>query len=99
MDLNGKVAVVTGGGTGVGRAIVLQLARLGADVAVNYSKSKDEAEATAKDVQGCGVRALGVQADVADESQVQQMVEQVASMVDDDPDAAAALIKRWMNRI
>jgi len=77
VDLKGKVAVVTGGGTGVGRAIVLQLARLGADVAVNYSKSKDEAEATAKDVQGWGVRALAVQADVADESQVQQMVKAV----------------------
>ena len=77
MDLNGRVALVTGGGTGVGRAIVLQLARLGAAVAVNYSKSKDEAEATAKEAQGCGVRALAVQADVADESQVLRMVEQV----------------------
>ncbi|HWY71226.1 MAG TPA: SDR family oxidoreductase [Terriglobales bacterium] len=77
MDLNGKVALVTGGGTGVGRAIVLQLARLGAAVAVNYSKSKDEADATAKEAQGYGVRALAIQADVADESQVQLMVEQV----------------------
>ena len=77
MDLNGKVALVTGGGTGVGRAIVLQLARLGAAVAVNYSKSKDEADATAKEAQGYGVRALAIQADVADESQVQRMVDQV----------------------
>ncbi|PYY14538.1 MAG: hypothetical protein DMG60_19805 [Acidobacteria bacterium] len=77
MDLNGKVALVTGGGTGVGRAIVLQLARLGAAVAVNYSKSKDEAEATANEAQGHGVRALAIQADVADESQVQRMIEQV----------------------
>jgi 3-oxoacyl-[acyl-carrier protein] reductase len=77
LDLNGKVALVTGGGTGVGRAIVLQLARLGAAVAVNYSKSKDEADATAKEAQGYGVRALAIQADVADESQVQLMVEQV----------------------
>ena len=77
MDLNGKVALVTGGGTGVGRAIVLQLARLGAAVAVNYSKSKDEAEAIAKEAQGYGVRALAIQADVADESHVQRMVDQV----------------------
>jgi 3-oxoacyl-[acyl-carrier protein] reductase len=77
LDLNGKVALVTGGGTGVGRAIALQLARLGAAVAVNYSKSKDEAEAIAKEAQGYGVRALAIQADVADESHVQRMVDQV----------------------
>jgi 3-oxoacyl-[acyl-carrier protein] reductase len=77
LDLNGKVALVTGGGTGVGRAIILRLARLGAAVAVNYSKSKDEADATAKEAQGYGVRALAIQADVADESQVQRMVDQV----------------------
>lgn len=81
MDLNGKVALVTGGGTGVGRAIVLQLARLGAAVAVNYSKSKEEAEATAKEAQGLGVRAFAVQADVADESQVLRMVEEVRQRI------------------
>lgn len=77
MELRGKVALVTGGGTGVGRAIVLQLARLGAAVAVNYSKSKDEAETTAKAAQDCGVSALAVQADVADEVQVERMVANV----------------------
>lgn len=77
MDLKGKVALVSGGGTGVGRAIVLQLARLGADVAVNYSKSKNEAEATARDAQHCSVRAFAVQADVAEEVQVLHMVDEV----------------------
>ena len=81
MDLNGKVALVTGGGTGVGRAIILQLARLGVAVAVNYSKSKHDAEATANEAQGHGVRALAIQADVADESQVQRMVEQVGQQL------------------
>jgi len=77
MSLKGKVALVTGGGTGVGRAIVLQLAKLGAAVAVNYSQSKSEAESTAKEAGDCGVRSLAVQADVADESQVQRMTETV----------------------
>ena len=77
MNIQGKVALVTGGGTGVGRAVVLQLARLGAAVAVNYSKSKPEAEATAKEAADCGVRSLAVQADVADESQVLRMMESV----------------------
>lgn len=77
MNLNGKIALVTGGGTGVGRAVVLQLARLGVAVAVNYSKSKADAEATAREAQELGTRALAVQADVSDESQVHRMVKEV----------------------
>lgn len=77
MNITGKVALVTGGGTGVGRAVVLELARLGAAVAVNYSKSKSEAEGTAREAAACGVRSFSVQADVADESQVQRMMETV----------------------
>jgi 3-oxoacyl-[acyl-carrier protein] reductase len=74
MDLSGKIALVTGGGTGVGRAVVLQLAGLGVAVALNYSKSKDDAEATAKEARDLGVRALAFQADVA---QVKSMVGEV----------------------
>ncbi|HVH89737.1 MAG TPA: SDR family oxidoreductase [Terriglobales bacterium] len=77
MKLHEKCALITGGGTGVGRAVVLQLARLGASVAVNYSKSEMEAEATTKEARELGVRALAVQADVSDESQVQRMVGKV----------------------
>ena len=77
VDLKGKVALVTGGGTGVGRSTILQLAQLGAAVAVNYSKSKDEAAATANEAQNCGVQAIAVQADVSDESAVLRMIEEV----------------------
>lgn len=74
MQLAGKAAIVTGGGTGVGRATVLRLAQQGCSVVVNYSRSKTEAEQTAADAAALGVKALAVQADVADDDSVRAMV-------------------------
>lgn len=74
MQLAGKAAIITGGGTGVGRATALLLARQGCSVLINYSKSKAEAEQTASDVAALGVKALAVQADVADDDSVRAMV-------------------------
>lgn len=74
MQLAGKAAIITGGGTGVGRATALLLAQHGCSVLVNYSKSKAEAEQTASDVAALGVKALAVQADVADDDSVRAMV-------------------------
>jgi 3-oxoacyl-[acyl-carrier protein] reductase len=75
MDLEGKAAVVTGGGTGVGRATALELGRRGCAVVVNYSRSRDEAERTAAEVAALGVRALPLQADVADDAACRRLVE------------------------
>lgn len=75
MEVAGKAAVITGGGTGVGRATALELARRGCAVLVNYSRSKDEAEQTAAEVAALGVRGLAVQADVADDAACRQMIE------------------------
>ncbi len=75
MNVDGKAAIVTGGGTGVGRAAALELARRGCAVLVNYSRSKDEAESTAAEVRALGVRGIAVQADVADDSACRDMVE------------------------
>lgn len=72
----GKVALVTGGGTGVGRATALQLAARGFQVAVNYSRSRDQAEQTAAEVRERGVRAMAIQCNVADDAAVRQMIEQ-----------------------
>lgn len=74
MDVAGKAALITGGGTGTGRAVALELARRGCHVAVNYSRSRADAEQTAADVRALGVRALSVQADVANDGAVRSMV-------------------------
>jgi 3-oxoacyl-[acyl-carrier protein] reductase len=72
-----RVALVTGGGTGLGRAISLALAADGCDVAINYSKSQEDAEATSRAVQDLGRRAMAIQADVADDASVRRMIARV----------------------
>ncbi len=74
MQLDGKAAIVTGGGTGVGRETALLLAKRGCHVAINYSRSKSEAEATAREIEGAGGRALVLQADVADDAACRRLV-------------------------
>ncbi|WP_207540984.1 SDR family NAD(P)-dependent oxidoreductase [Sabulicella rubraurantiaca] len=76
--LKGKVAVVTGGGRDVGRAIALALAGEGASVAVNYRHSAEEAEAVVREITAAGGRAVAVQADVTDYPAVQAMMRRVA---------------------
>jgi 3-oxoacyl-[acyl-carrier protein] reductase len=75
MEITGKAAVVTGGGTGVGRATALELARRGCAVLINYSRSKAEAEQTAAEVVALGVRGIAVQADVADDAACRRMID------------------------
>lgn len=75
MELEGRVAIVTGGGTGIGRATSLRLARRGASaVVVNYSRSDKDANATAEELRALGADASAYQADVADEATVKRMV-------------------------
>src|SRR3979411_2525392 len=75
MELRGRVAIVTGGGTGIGRAVGLRLANAGAKaVVVNYSRSAEDAEATAKELSSLGVEALAHKADISDESAVKGMI-------------------------
>ncbi len=75
MAASGKVALVTGSATGIGRAVAIRLAQQSVAVAVNYSRSKEDAKETLAEVQKCGVPAILCQCNVADDQQVRAMVE------------------------
>lgn len=79
MILQGKNALVTGASRGIGRAIAIELARQGANVAVNYAGSEARAEAVVQEIEQMGLKSFKVQADVANESDVKEMVKAVTS--------------------
>lgn len=72
----GKTAVVTGGSRGIGRAICLELARLGANVVVNYSGSEQKARDVVAEIEALGGKAISVQANVADAASVDSLMKQ-----------------------
>lgn len=76
-ELTGKTALVTGGSRGIGRAAAVALAKVGADVAVNFSRRDAEAQAVCVEVRVVGRRALGVKADVSKAAEVAGLVETV----------------------
>ena len=78
-NLAGRVALVTGGSRGIGRAVALALAEAGADVAVNYRERAADAETVATAVRGAGRRALAIAADVSDGTAVKALVERVTT--------------------
>jgi 3-oxoacyl-[acyl-carrier protein] reductase len=75
MEVQNKVALITGGGTGIGRAVSIELARRGASVVINYAHSEGEAEETVRIIQEAGGRAVAVKADVSKDKEVREMVE------------------------
>lgn len=77
MLLKGKNALVTGSSRGIGRAIALELGRLGANVAVNYAGNEAKAQEVVDELEKMGVQAIKIQADVTDEDAVNKMVKEV----------------------
>ncbi len=71
-----KVALITGGTRGIGRATALRLASEGASVAVNYVSHREQADATLADLKQLGARSIAVQGDVSNRGAVQRMVDQ-----------------------
>lgn len=76
-EFEGRSSIVTGGTRGIGKAIVLELARRGANVAFNYSKSADEADKLKAEIEALGVKAFAGQCDVANTEAAAEFVGQV----------------------
>lgn len=79
LRLSGKRALVTGAARGIGAAIALKLAEDGADVAITYEKSADQAEALAAEIRALGRKGVAIQADAASPEAVKAAVEQTVS--------------------
>lgn len=75
-QFHGRSAIVTGGTRGIGKAIVLELANRGCNVAFNYAKSSDEAEKLKAEIKALGVKAFAAQCDVADTDAAAEFVKQ-----------------------
>ena len=77
MDFTGKVALVTGGSRGIGRATALALARGGSDVLVNYLQNRDAATEVVEMIQSLGRRSMAVRANVGNQSEVDELFAQL----------------------
>ena len=79
MSLEGKLALVTGSGRGIGRAIALKLASQGADIIVNFFRRREAAEQTAKDIEALGVKAEVIRANVGDPAKLDEMFDMISN--------------------
>lgn len=81
-DLAGRTALVTGGNRGIGRAIALELARAGADIAISYRSGAESASAVVGTIAALGRRSAAIQADIASATDVDRMVKEAEAALD-----------------
>ncbi len=79
MDLKGRNALVTGASRGIGKGCAIEMARAGANVAINYFSHADEAEAVANEIRSFGGKAIALQGDVSNQKRVEEMVAETAA--------------------
>jgi len=79
MSLEGRLALVTGGGRGIGQAIALKLASQGADIIINFFRHRESAEKTAKDIEALGVKAETIRANVGDPAKIDEMFDMIGN--------------------
>lgn len=77
--LQGQVALITGGDSGIGRATAIAFAKEGADVAIAFLEEKEDASITRQAIEACGRRSIGIALDVGDEAACRRAVERVVS--------------------
>ena len=74
LSLKGKVALITGGSRGIGRAVAVRLAEAGADVAINYLRQRTAADETVKLIEAQGSKALAIRANVGEHDNIHHMM-------------------------
>ncbi len=85
MEIEGKVALVTGGARRLGRAFVLALAEAGMDVVIHYGRSSAEAEETVREAERYGVRAAAISADLRDADEAKSLVGRASELMGEPP--------------
>ena len=77
IDLNGKVALITGGSRGIGKAIAIKLASYKANIVINYTSNKEHALKVKEEIESYGVKSIVIKCDVSKSDEVNNMIEEV----------------------
>lgn len=81
IDLNGKVALITGGSRGIGKAIAIKLASYKANIVINYTSNKEHALKVKEEIESYGVKSIVIKCDVSKSDEVNNMIEEVVKKI------------------